>query len=294
VAAAPRIFERRLVRQRAARASQGSFLLEHVAADLCDRLAAVRRDFALAVDLGSRGPQLGAALVGHTLVRHIVRAVPDPRLASNPGDVVADEEALPFRDGSLDLVVSSLSLQLVNDLPGALIQVRRALKADGLLLASLLGGRTLHELREALAMAETEVTGGAGLRVAPFADVRDLGQLLSRAGFALPVADSEALTVTYASALGLMDDLRAMGFANALIERSRRPLRRDVIARMAEIYAERFPAEGGGGRIRATFEIVTLTGWAPHPDQQKPLPRGSAGVALADFLTPRGSTRNAP
>jgi SAM-dependent methyltransferase len=285
----PRIFDRRLVRRRAQRADPQSFLLDQVAEDLCERLSAVRRSFAVAVDLGSRGPQLSCALLERKLAGTVIRAVPAAALAG-PGSLVADEEALPFRDGSLDLVVSSLSLQLVNDLPGALIQVRRALRADGLLLASLLGGRTLNELRESLAAAESETVGGAGLRVAPFADVRDLGQLLQRAGFALPVADSETLDVTYPSLHGLLADLRGMGFSNALAERSRRPLGRETIARAAAIYAERFPA--GEGRVRATFEIVTLTGWAPHPGQQKPLKPGSAQTPLAEALTRRGSTRN--
>ena len=188
--------------------------------------------------------------------------------------VVADEEALPFADGSLDLIVSALALQFVNDLPGTLIQVRRALKPDGLLLAALLGGDTLTELREAFAAAESEVEGGLSPRVAPFADVRELGGLLQRAGFALPVVDSDRLTVRYDSVVALMHDLRRMGATNVLSERRRTPLRRATLRRLAEIYAERFA--DADGRLRATFEIVWLSGWAPHESQQKPLKPGSA------------------
>jgi hypothetical protein len=175
-----------------------------------------------------------------------------------------------------------LSLQLVNDLPGVLAQVRRALKPDGLLLAAMLGGNTLFELRTALLAAEEEVEGGASPRVAPFADVRDLGGLLQRAQFALPVVDAETVVVTYADPLALMRELRGMGAANVLRARSRKPLRRATLLRSLEIYAQRFGL--AGGRIPATFEILTLTGWAPHESQQKPLQPGSAKMRLADAL----------
>jgi SAM-dependent methyltransferase len=208
------------------------------------------------------------------------------RTAEQAGDhvlaVVADEEALPFGDGALDLVVSGLALQFVNDLPGTLIQVRRALRPDGLLLAALAGGDTLTELRQAFAAAEAEIEEGISPRIAPFTDVRELGALLQRAGFALPVTDVDRVTVRYASPLALMHDLRRMGATNALIERSRRPLKRATLRRMIEIYAERFADRDG--RIRATFEIVWLSGWAPHPSQQKPLAPGSARQRLADAL----------
>jgi SAM-dependent methyltransferase len=196
--------------------------------------------------------------------------------------VAAGEEALPFADGALDLVVSALALQLVNDLPGTLIQIRRALRPDGLLLAALVGGDTLTELRQAFAAAESEIEGGISPRVAPFADVRDIGALLQRAGFALPVTDVDRLVVRYASPLALMHDLRKMGAANPMIERSRRPLKRATLQRVLEIYGERF--SDGDGRIRATFEIVWLSGWAPHESQQKPLAPGSARQRLADAL----------
>jgi len=196
--------------------------------------------------------------------------------------VTSDEEALPFAAGSLDLVVSALALQFVNDLPGVLIQIRRALKPDGLLLAALIGGDSLTELRSAFAAAEVEVEGGISPRVAPFADIRELGGLLQRAGFALPVVDSERVAVRYDSALALMRDLRRMGATNILVERQRRPLKRATLARMAEIYAERF--SDPDGRIRSTFEIIWLSGWVPHESQQKPLKPGSAAQRLADAL----------
>jgi SAM-dependent methyltransferase len=196
--------------------------------------------------------------------------------------VQADEEALPFAAQSFDLVVSGLALQHVNDLPGTLIQVRRALQPDGLLLAALLGGATLNELRTSLLAAEEEVEGGASPRVAPFADVRDLGALLQRARFALPVVDADTVTVTYPHALALMRELRAMGATNVLHARRRSPLRRATLARALEIYAQRFGL--ANGRVPATFEIMTLTGWAPHESQQKPLQPGTAKMRLAEAL----------
>ena len=194
----------------------------------------------------------------------------------------ADDEHLPFGEASLDLAVSGLSLQLVNDVPGALVQLRRALKPDGLLLAALLGGETLKELREAWLIAEEEISGGASPRVAPFGDVRELGALLQRAGFALPVADSDVVRVTYASPLALMHELRAMAASNMLVERRRVPVTRRLLMRAAEVYAERFALPDG--RIPATFEIITLTAWVPHESQQKPLAPGSAKLRLADAL----------
>jgi SAM-dependent methyltransferase len=199
--------------------------------------------------------------------------------------VAADAEALPFRDASLDLVVSLLALQFVNDLPGTLIQIRRALKPDGLLLAALAGGDTLIELRQAFAAAEAEVEDGVSPRVAPFSDVRDMGALLQRAGFALPVADVDRITARYGSPLALMHDLRRMGATNPLVERSRRPLKRATLMRMMQVYTERF--SDPDDRIRATFEVVWLSGWAPHESQQKPLAPGSARQRLADVLGTR-------
>src|SRR5687768_13397171 len=245
------IFDKALLearRQRAHKQGAETFLLERVAADLGDRLSAVLRTFERAADIGTPDDAVRRTLLASGKVAAVE--------ASPFGD-----EVLAVPPGTLDLAVSALALQFVNDLPGTLIQVRHALKPDGLFLAALLGGETLTELRQAFAEAETEMEGGVSPRVAPFADLRDLGALLQRAGFALPVADTERLTVRYASVFSLMHDLRRMGATNALIERRRIPLRRATLMRMAEIYARRFADPDG--RLRATFEIVWLSGWAP-------------------------------
>jgi SAM-dependent methyltransferase len=283
---APQIFDRALLRQRrqrvAASTDEHAFLLDRVADDLRDRLAVVRRQFPAMLDLGT--PQAGLAqrlgpLPGTTLV-----VASEPSLEPRPHiqTIAADEEALPFKEASFDLVVSGLSLQFVNDLPGTLTQIRRALKPDGLLLGAMMGGATLTELRQSFVAAEAELDGGASPRVAPFADVRDLGGLLQRAGFALPVVDADIVTVAYATPLHLMRELRAMGAGNVLVERARRPLRRATLMRACEIYQQRFAR--ADGRVLATFEILTLTGWAPDPSQQQPLKPGSAKVRLADAL----------
>jgi SAM-dependent methyltransferase len=284
------VFDRRLLRARRARAAAGApptFVIDRVAEDLAERLAPVLRRFELAVDLGTPTDVVRRVLAAGGKVGTIIAADPlAGTLAVRSGlAVAADEEALPFRDASLDLVVSALSLQFVNDLPGALVQVRRALKPDGLFLAVLAGGDTLVELRQAFAAAEAEIEDGLSPRVAPFVDLRDAGALLQRAGFALPVSDVDRLTVRYASPFALMQDLRGMGAANALVERSRRPLRRATLARMAELYAERFA--DADGRVRATFEFIWLSGWAPHESQQQPLAPGSAQRRLADALGTR-------
>jgi SAM-dependent methyltransferase len=206
-------------------------------------------------------------------------------VAHGPGgavDVILDEEALPFAPESLDAVIAGPGLELLNDLPGALVQMRRVLKPDGLLLAVLLAGETLSELRQAWLVAESELSGGVTPRVAPFADVRDLGSLLQRAGFALPVVDADRLTVRYPEALSLMRELKAMGLANALSSRSLKPVGRNLLLRAASIYDDVFADPDG--RVRATFELITLTGWAPAESQQKPLKPGSARARLADAL----------
>jgi SAM-dependent methyltransferase len=284
------IFDRALIRRRRQRAGVlglATFLLDRVAEDLAERLAAVLRRFDLAVDLGTPGAAVGTALARLGSVGTIVTAaaIAQPGATGAARFVAADEEALPFRDGSLDLVVSALALQFVNDLPGVLVQIRRALKPDGLFLAALVGGETLTELRQSFAAAESDVEGGVSPRVAPFADLRDLGALLQRAGFALPVTDVDRLTVRYDTVFALMHDLRRMGATNALLARRRTPLRRATLIRMAELYAQRFA--DADGRLRATFEIVWLSGWAPHPDQQQPLRPGSAKARLADALGTR-------
>jgi SAM-dependent methyltransferase len=284
----PMIFDRGLLRRRRRRAAAlgpATFLLDRVAGDLAERLGTVLRRFEVAVDLGTPGEAVRTALVRLESVGRIAAADVMPDAARGEIVVAADEEALPFGDASLDLVVSALALQFVNDLPGVLVQIRRALKPDGLFLAALIGGETLTELRQSFAEAESDIEGGVSPRVAPFADLRDLGALLQRAGFALPVTDVDRVTVRYDSVLGLMHDLRRMGATNALLARRRTPLKRTTLRRMAEIYAQRFADDDG--RLRATFEIVWLSGWAPHPDQQQPLKPGSAKARLADALGTR-------
>jgi len=281
--AGPELFDRRLLRLRQRRAARdpATFLLDRVAGELGERLGAVLRRFERAVDLGTPAGALRSMLAASGKVGTVVAVSAQLRRDSGLA-VAADEEALPFADGSLDLVVSALALQFVNDLPGALAQIRRALKPDGLLLAALVGGASLTELRQAFAQAESEIEAGASPRVAPFADVREVGALLQRAGFALPVVDCDRLTVRYDTVFDLMRDLRRMGATNVLRERRRTPLRRATLARMAQVYAQRFADPDG--RLRASFEIVWLSGWAPHESQQKPLKPGSAKQRLADAL----------
>ncbi|MCS0504064.1 methyltransferase domain-containing protein [Ancylobacter mangrovi] len=266
-------------RRRALALGAETFLLDRVAEDLADRLGAVKRRFESAVDLGTPASAVSAALARSEMVGRLFACGPAERVDV---DAVIDPEALPFGAQTLDLVVSALALQTVNDLPGVLAQIRRALKPDGLLLAALFGAGTLSELREAFAVAESETVGGISPRVAPFADLRDLGALLQRAGLALPVTDVDRITVRYAHPLALMQDLRRMGAANPLADRRRAPLRRDTLARLFEVYAERF--SDPDGRLRATFEVVWISGWAPHESQQKPLRPGSAKMRLADAL----------
>jgi SAM-dependent methyltransferase len=286
----PLIFDRQLLRarrRRAVAAGAETFLLDRVADDLAERLTAVLRRFDLVLDLGTPGDALRAALAGVPSIGTVISAraaLPEGEATANRF-LVADEEALPFGAAVFDLVVSALSLQFVNDLPGALVQIRRVLKPDGLFVAALAGGDTLSELRQSFAAAESEIEGGISPRVVPFADVRDLGALLQRAGFALPVTDVDRITVRYGSVFALMHDLRRMGATNALIDRRRVPLKRATLMRMAEIYAERFA--DADGRLRASFEIVWLSGWAPHPSQQQPLEPGSAQARLADALGTR-------
>lgn len=281
-------YDRGLLRARRRRAADFArahdFLLQRVAEDLADRLSIIQRRFEVAANIGAHHGVLSQRLrslknVGWMIdmdsVGELLAACEGPR-------VLADEEALPFGAETLDLAVSGLALQHVNDLPGTLVQIRRALKPDGLLLASLLGGGTLAELGAAWLAAEAEITGGASPRVAPSIDLRDLGSLLQRAGFALPVVDSDVVQVAYASPLALMRDIKAMGASNVLTARRRTLTRRDVLARAAQIYQERHAREDG--RVLATFEILTITAWAPDPSQQKPLKPGSAAMRLADAL----------
>lgn len=285
----PAIFDRKLLRQRLARAARHGdpplFLLERAGAEMGDRLAAIERRFSPMLIMGAAPALIARALrpaAGLGGPCFAMRSAPETAAPHGGLDFVGDEELLPVREGAFGLIVSGLSLQLANDTPGALVQIRRALKPDGLFLGAVLGGLSLTELREAFLAAEMEREGGASPRVAPMADIRDYGALLQRAGFALPVADSDAVTVTYASPLALMQDLRAMGAANALLARRRMPLRRATLLRALEIYRERFDA--GDGRVKATFEVIHLAGWGPHESQQKPLRPGSAAARLADAL----------
>jgi SAM-dependent methyltransferase len=282
----PRIFDRKQLRLRARRAralGPATFLLDRVADDMVERLATIVRHFGVAVDLATPGDALRRRLAGHPGIGTLITATTfGPRKGASIPTVVCDEEALPFRTASIDLVVSALALQSVDDLPGSLIQIRRALKPDGLFLGALLGSDTLSELRASFVAAEAEIEGGVSPRVAPFVDVREAGSLLQRAQFALPVTDIDRVTVRYASPFVLMHDLRRMGATGVLAERRRAPLRRATLMRMAEIYSRRFADRDG--RVRATFDILWLSGWAPHPSQQQPLKPGSARARLADAL----------
>jgi len=285
------VFDRRAVRRHRDRAAGNlaayDFLLREVAERLAERLDDVTRQFPLALDLGCHDGTLGRALAGRRGIETLIQADLSPAMAiGSVGDgrpaLAADEEALPFANRGFDAVFSLLSLHWVNDLPGALIQVCRALKPDGLFLAAMLGGETLKELRTALLEAEIEVEGGAGPRVSPFADVRDLGALLQRAGFALPVADVDDIEVSYPDALKLMADLRGMGEANAVADRRKGFTRRTTLMRACELYAERHA--GPDGRLLATFQVIYLTAWAPHESQPQPLAPGSAGTRLSAAL----------
>ena len=264
---APVLFDRALLRarqRRALRSGPATFLLERVIEDMADRLQAVRRDFSDVADVWTPNVAVREVLGAHLKsIRHVD---------------VDDAEMLPLQPESLDLAVSALAFQFVNDLPGVLAQIRRALRADGLLLAAMIGGDTLTELRQCFAEAEAECEGGVSPRVAPFADLRDVGSLLQRAGFALPVTDVDSLVVRYDNAFALMQDLRRMGGTNVMIERRRTPTRPATMMRMAQLYTQRFADPDG--RIRATFDIIWLSGWAPHESQQKPLRPGSAKTSL--------------
>src|SRR5215475_12844447 len=272
---APVVFDRALLAEREMRACSlgpATFLLDRVLDDMEERLAAVKRDFLDAADVWTPTEALQLRLSRQ--LRQPVRRV------ATPEDL--RQEVLPFAPGSLDLALSALAFQFVNDLPGVLAQIRRALKPDGLLLAAMIGGDTLTELRQSFAAAEAECEGGVSPRVAPFADLRDIGSLLQRAGLALPVTDVDRVVARYDSAFSLMADLRRMGATNILLERRHTPTRRSTMLRMAQIYSERFADPDG--RIRATFDVIWLSGWAPHESQPKPLKPGSATASLEEAV----------
>ncbi len=286
------IFDRNLVRAHRDRAAgtlaNADFLLREAGTRLTDRLLDVVREFPMALDLGCHTGAVANALKSHAKIGTLLQADLSPgmarmaRAATGLPTFVADEEFLPVAESSLDLVMSNLSLHWVNDLPGALMQIRQCLKPNGLFLATLFGGETLRELRTALMEAEAETTGGVAPRISPFTDVRDAGNLLTRAGFALPVVDADVITVTYGDMFKLLADLRAMGETNAVLERRKVPTRRQTFLRAAEIYSRLFT--NARGRLNATFQVLTLTAWAPHASQQKPLRPGSATARLADAL----------
>jgi SAM-dependent methyltransferase len=282
------VFDRRVLRIRRDRAAPRfgahDFLARETARRLAGRLTDLTRRFPLALELGAQGMSGADALAATGRVDRIVHAAVSPglaRIAPAPR-LAADEEALPFAEGAFDLVFANLTLHWTNDLPGALIQMRRVLRPDGLLLSALLGGETLHELRAALLDAELAEEGGVSPRVSPMAQAADMGGLLQRAGFALPVVDVDRIEASYADAFALMRDLRGMGETNAIVKRRRAFTRRATLARAAALYAERHA--GPDGRIPATFRIITLTAWAPGSSQQKPLKPGSAKARLADAL----------
>jgi SAM-dependent methyltransferase len=289
----PCLFDQLLLRTRLKRALKkgaADFLLERVADDFELRLQALARSFDTVADIGTFGPHAALKLVASQRFKQIIRQAPLAEVLGTGAwqNIIGETSLVPFAPQSLDAVISLLAFQWIDDLPGLLIQIKRALKADGLLIACLLGGQTLHELRESFARAEIECEGGLSPRVSPFADLRDIGALMQRAGFALPVVDTETITVRYQTPLALFADLRAMGGTNALIERRKTPLRRKTLLRALEIYAENY--SDADGRIRATFECLWVSGWTPHESQQKPLQPGSAKARLADALNTKEGT----
>lgn len=285
------LFDRKLLRARrdrfAPEIGAHESLLAHVAREITERVSLMLRSFPCALDLGAYRGLLGRKVAELPSVGAMIYAESAFELAAlcpRPA-LVCDEDVLPLKEASLNLIVSGLALHRVNDLPGALIQIRRALCPDGLFMAGVLGARSLSELRQSLIEAEAEMEGGASPRVSPFGDVRDYGALLQRAGFALPVADAEVLTLPYPSPRELMREIRVLGGGNVLAERSKTPLSRSTLGRAESIYRERHATKEGG--VSATFEIVYLSGWAPDPSQQKPLKPGSAAARLADALHTR-------
>jgi SAM-dependent methyltransferase len=291
----PLVFDRALLARRRDRAARqwetsvgAGYLLQRANEDLVERLDAIKRTFSTVAVVGAHDGALGRLLRARLAPSAVVLDIDHaegPLSSCHGPKVVGDEEALPLKPGAFDAVLSNLALQHVNDLPGCLHQIRHALKPDGLFLAAIIGGETLHELRHAFMTAESEMEAGASPRVAPFADGRDLAGLLQRAGFALPVVDSDRFKVSYPSPLALMHDLRIMGATNVMVERRRTPLRRATLLRALEIYASQHARSDG--KVLATFEIITLTAWAPHESQQKPLQPGSARARLADALGTR-------
>ena len=299
----PQLFDMRALRWNRQRAAASydkfAFLKDEAALRLVDRVDLMRREFDICLDLGSHDGRLSQHLSPLGKIRTLVQSDPAAGFSNNffSNDInhrstpfaVHDFTTLPFADKSFDGIFSCLNFHWVDDLPGLLLQIRRLLRPDGLCLVNLLGGDSLHELRASLIAAEQDIAGGFSPRCAPMSDIRDVGGLLRRAGLALPVADSDRLTVNYSNMFRLMKDLRGMGEQNALLARLRHPTRRAVFLRAAEIYQDKFGQANGS--IPATFEIITLTGWAPHESQQKPLRPGSATTRLASAI---GSNETTP
>lgn len=286
-----RIFDRSLLRKRRDRAAAGfaahDFLVREVAERLADRLEDVTRRFPLALDLGCHTGEMADTLTGRGGIETLVQCDLSPAMAARAAGngrptLAADEEWLPFADASFDLVLSCLSLHWVNDLPGTLVQIRRILKPDGLFLCAMLGGDTLTQLRQSLTEAEIAEEGGLSPRVSPFADVRDLGSLLQRAGFALPVVDTDTITVAYADPMRLLADLRGMGETNAVAEQRKTLTRRATLLHALSRYQEAFA--NADGRVEASFQVMTMTAWTPHPSQQQPLAPGAGQTSLAQAL----------
>lgn len=277
----PQLFDKPLRRRHLARAAstRPAFYAQALAAEVESRLGLILRDFQTTLIFGPAAGEIRTALACLKRLGNIITAAPAP----GPGiDLVFDDEAVPLAPQSLDCVVNMFALSSVNDVPGSLAQFRNALRPDGLFLGGVFAGRTLAELREAWLAAEAELTGGASLRVAPFADLRDIGSLMQRAGFALPAVDLDQTTVRYKDALSLMREIKALGFQQCLTERSRKPVSSALLARAAGIYDARFA--DADGRVRATVETAWAIGWAPHSSQQQPLRPGSAKARLADAL----------
>jgi len=280
----------RLARAQSRFSSNEDFLLQRVATDMVDRLGAVQREFETGVALFGRTDTLRMMLIQSGQVKNVLRV--EESVFVQPGNpVICAADHIKLGANSADLIIAPMALHWANDLPGALIQLRQILRPDGLLLAALPGPETLRELRASLLAAESEISGGAAMRVDAFTDVRDAGGLLQRAGFALPVVDQDLITVRYDDVFGLINDLRSFGANGQFAQKDTPPLSRDVIKRMAQIYSDQFSDEDG--RIRATFQIVSLSGWCPHASQQKPLKPGSAKIRLADALkTTEGKLSN--
>lgn len=284
------VFDRALLRQRRNRAAGDfadfDFLYQAVGNQLIDRLDTVRKELPVIVDLGAGTSTLTKALRHRKGTQTVINLDMAPAMAARARGlaVVADEDLLPLKAQSLDCVVANLSLHWVNDLPGALAQIRMALKPDGVFLAAVMGGDSLHELRESLMEAETAVRGGVSPRVSPLIDMQDMSALMQRAGFALPVVDRDSIVVDYASPFRLMHDLRGMAATNATVHRDRSPLPRKMMLETARVYQDKFPAEDEEGGVTATFDIIYMIGWAPAASQPQPLKPGSATARLADVL----------